>query len=535
MSLISLEERDGEMNYKKLFSAYTWRLKGEAALKALLTGAVCGLLVGTVLTVYSRIAIRECGMGKAFLVSLIVALIVAVPAYFVFRPNVKKTAARVDETGQHDRMATMLALREDDSFIASVQRQDALERLKTVKPERIPMKIGLKPLAAVGALVVALCIATMLPYRQLKVVAEEPIPEEVVAESRIIVNLIAQLREIVKAAPVSDELKVELNAVVNKLEATVDDYDTTLEKTARITETRSEIVAIIERETATTDIADVLLADEELKDLGKAIADGGEAALHTAVEALREEMLEVPADEREAWFTDMANRLNEAIEAAGGIDKEFPDPILQALKKLADQFSEAAALFAGDTVPEDAKDRSNLLGGIGLSDTEDALGTAAEEKTAVGEALQPLLDALGAAQNDLFGITPEETQEEEETPPAEGETPGEQETEPGDDPEDPSGGGEGGGSGGEGGGGGEEDTPEGFFDPTQEQNFGGDDYELTDEDFERGEYGQNVVGGNVPYSDVYLDYYASALQDIARANIPDSLKNVIISYFTSLD
>ena len=66
-------------------------------------------------------------------------------------------------------------------------------------------------------------------------------------------------------------------------------------------------------------------------------------------------------------------------------------------------------------------------------------------------------------------------------------------------------------------------------------SFGDDDYELTEDDFDREIYEQIIVGGEVNYKDVYLDYYASALEAIARSEIPDDLKDVIINYFTSLE
>lgn len=562
------------MNTRKLFSGYVWWLRLEALIKALVTGLVVSAVAGLLFLVGCHLIVAVnhlwylwfgqtpwpvtqwatgylAGLDILALLkdALLWGLLLAVPLYFVYRPSTRKAAARVDKEGQFERMSTMLALKDDDSYIATVQREDALKHLKEVKSTSLPFHISYKPFAALGALLVAICLAVVCPFWQYVSYAE-PLPEEIVVESRIIADLIAQLRQTVAQAEVSEEVRAELNGIIDQLEATVDDYDTTLTKAAKIAETRVKINEIIQREMATTDIGAVMQENETLKDLGAAIESGDWETLHEAVEDMRDEMFTIPEEERADWFKSMAELLLQAIEGAGGVDEDQPDATLVALQNLAQQFQQAAGLYEEGADPGDAP---MAMGGIGLSDAEEAITDAMDAQTQIQDALQPLVDALNAAQNSLFENEQEETgdSEGEETPEADEETPGDPE-EPGDsegggeggEPGDGETGGEPGGEGGEGGGSGEgagggdedaEQEEEGIFDPTQNENFGGDDYELTDEDFERGEYGQNVIGGNVAYDDVYLDYYASALQNIARADIPDSLKDVIIQYFTSLD
>ncbi len=554
------------MNTRKLFAGTVWWLRLEAVIKAIVTGLLVSAAVNLLILLFchSVIAVNHLWylwfaqtpwvltekltayLGNINILSVLGdivlwGLILAVPAYFLYRPTVKKAAARVDREGQQERMSTMLALKEDESYIARIQREDALKRLEKVKATSVPFRITYKPFAALGALVVAICLAFVCPFWQYVSYAD-PIPEEVVVESRIIADLIAGLRQTVAEADISDDLRIELDAIINDLEATVDDYDTTLTKAAKIAETRTKINAIIQREMATTDVGTVMKENDTLKDLGAAIEAGDENALHNAVEVLRDEMFEVSAEERGEWFTSMADQLMQVLDNVSGNDPDNPDPTVEALKNLADTFAEASELYGQDADPGDAP---MVMGGLGLSDVEEAITDARDEQTHIQEQLQPLLDAINAAQNSLFEVEEEETPEEGEEQPGE-DAPAEPDAPVEEFPGGESGGEEGageGGEGGEGGGGGQgetgdEDEPgnsEGIFDPTQNENFGDDDYQLTEEDFERGDYGQNIVGGNVSYEDVYLDYYASALQNIARADIPESLKNVIIQYFTSLD
>lgn len=518
------------MNYKKLLAPYLWRLRLEALLKSLLAGLIVGFAFGVVATVWCRIAIIERDILTMMLYSLYVALGVTPVAYLFYRPNVKKAAKRVDKTGLFDRTSTMLALQNDDSYIATVQREDAVERLKKVKASKIPFNITLKPVIAVFTALIMLCCASMLPYKTIRVEAEE-IPEEIVQESRIIANLIAQLRTLIEEADVPEDIKNELHIIVNDLEASVDDYDTTLEKAAKISEARTKILAIIERVTSDTDtIGDILKEDEATKELGEAIASKDSEKLTQAIENLRNEMFNVPEEEREQWFKDMAEKLNSAIEQAGGIDEENADPILEALKQLADAFAGAGELFEDETL-ENPSDTALGMGGLGLSDAEQTITEENEKQNQIEEGLKDIIGAIEDARDELFGNDGEDEiiEDDESAEGTQGE--GDENTEGTEDDENENiGPGVGGGENDD------EDDDESFFDPgSMGGSFGDDDYELTEDDFDREIYEQIIVGGEVNYKDVYLDYYASALEAIARSEIPDDLKDVIINYFTSLE
>lgn len=517
------------MNYKKLLAPYLWRLRLEALAKSLLAGLIVGFAFGVVATVWCRYAIIERDILTMMLYSIYVALAFTPVAYLFYRPNIKKAAKRVDKTGLFDRASTMLALQDDDSYIASVQREDAVARLKKVKASKIPFNITYKPLAAIGAMIVALSLVSMIPYRTLQVDAA-PIPEEIVQESRIIANLIAQLRTLIEEADVPEDIKLELTTIVDELEASVDDYDTTLEKAAKISEARTKILNIINRISSDTDtIGGILAEDEATKELGEAITSKDSEKLTQAIENIRNEMFNVPEEEREQWFKDMAEKLNSAIEQAGGIDEENPDPILGALKDLADAFAGAGEMYEDETI-ENPGDAAAGMGGLGLSDAEQTITEENEKQNQIEEGLKDIIGAIEDARDELFG-TDGETEDDEVTTddPVTDDENGDENT----GTEDENGpGGEGVGPGGEE----DEDDDESFFDPgSLGGSFGDDDYELTEDDFNREIYEQIIVGGDVNYKDVYLDYYASALEAIARSEIPDDLKDVIINYFTSLE
>ena len=63
--------------------------------------------------------------------------------YFLrFRPSVKSNARRLDSYGLDERVITMVELEGQDSFIARKQREDATEKLATIEPKQIKLRIS---------------------------------------------------------------------------------------------------------------------------------------------------------------------------------------------------------------------------------------------------------------------------------------------------------------------------------------------------------------------------------------------------------
>ena len=141
------------MNGKQLFKKHYTRLVVEGILKS----AIFGLAIGFGANFIAAAAAWLFDFGGIWFaigIGLGAAVISAVLLYFLkFKPNAKEVAARVDRLGLEERMITMLELDGDDSYIAKLQRENAVTQLQTVENRKIRLRFpkALIALAVVGA------------------------------------------------------------------------------------------------------------------------------------------------------------------------------------------------------------------------------------------------------------------------------------------------------------------------------------------------------------------------------------------------
>ena len=130
------------MNSQKKFERFDSVLRREALIKSLLLGAVFGAGVGFVLaTVFWFLEAN--GIVAAIVVFALVTAALTFAFYkTVFAPTVKKNAKRLDRYGLDERLITMVELEGDDSFIAEMQRRDAVETLERLDKKRVKLKIA---------------------------------------------------------------------------------------------------------------------------------------------------------------------------------------------------------------------------------------------------------------------------------------------------------------------------------------------------------------------------------------------------------
>lgn len=130
------------MKSQKKFDRYDSVLRREAIIKSLLLGAVFGAGVGFVLaTVFWFLSSN--GIIPAVLAFVVVTLVLTLVFYkTVFAPTVKKNAKRLDRYGLDERLITMVELEGDDSYIAEIQRRDAVENLSKLDKKQVKLKIA---------------------------------------------------------------------------------------------------------------------------------------------------------------------------------------------------------------------------------------------------------------------------------------------------------------------------------------------------------------------------------------------------------
>lgn len=130
------------MNQKKRFSNLDLKLLREAILRSALWGIAAGAAAAFVVAAVCWFL--EASLLWAALVALALASAIAGVLFFLFkfRPSIKSNAQRIDRLGLEERAITMVEFANDDSYIAQKQREDALEKIATVEPKQMKIKVS---------------------------------------------------------------------------------------------------------------------------------------------------------------------------------------------------------------------------------------------------------------------------------------------------------------------------------------------------------------------------------------------------------
>lgn len=158
------------MNNKQIFKKYNSQLVREAILKS----SLCGIISCFASVFVIALTCWLCDYNSIWLslgIGVGVGVITAVACYFFkFRPTAKEVAERVDALGLEERMITMLELESDNSFMASLQREDANKTLVANTNTKIAFAVPLSIIISAIVLVtvgVAMFVVSVLAYMQI--------------------------------------------------------------------------------------------------------------------------------------------------------------------------------------------------------------------------------------------------------------------------------------------------------------------------------------------------------------------------------
>ena len=143
------------METVKLFEKYYKRLAREGLTKSVL----CGLLVGfsAMLVTAFCFWMTEADLFWLAVIPFVIGVAVSATVFYYrkFKPTSSAVAARIDELGLEERIITMNELRNDDSYIARRQREDAVKTLGLVKADLIRLAVSVPLIVAVAVLGIA--------------------------------------------------------------------------------------------------------------------------------------------------------------------------------------------------------------------------------------------------------------------------------------------------------------------------------------------------------------------------------------------
>lgn len=131
------------MKNVELFKKHYKRLARESLIKSILFGCLIGFFA-----LFSSALIFWLADFSFFWIAIIISIIITftisfVSYYRLFKPTKKQLAIRLDELGLEERMLTMEELKNDNSYIAKLQREDTIKHLETVKPNLIKLIISI--------------------------------------------------------------------------------------------------------------------------------------------------------------------------------------------------------------------------------------------------------------------------------------------------------------------------------------------------------------------------------------------------------
>ena len=132
------------MKNKQHFKRYLTKLRFEAFLKSLLSGLAVGFIANFISALVTWFTPYD---GLWLSLGILAGVTVVSTIFFYFRffyPSVMANARRLDQLGLEERLITMVEYENDDSYIASAQREDAKAVLNTIHSKNIKLRIAKK-------------------------------------------------------------------------------------------------------------------------------------------------------------------------------------------------------------------------------------------------------------------------------------------------------------------------------------------------------------------------------------------------------
>jgi len=488
------------MNLKKILRPFKNRIILENVLRGLVFALICAAAFVFVFSLVYHILVLETPWKLTAIIGGAVFALSFAGFFTVKYPSLRKVGRRVDGIGLQERVSTMIEYSRDESVIAGMQRNDALKKLSKVGPKNMKFRFGKSSLiVCASALVLALTIC-LLPYNIFVFDTDASELEDELAVE--VAAIIENLRNKVKESQLDEEMKDNLNEIIDKLEKDLENSDSELERAAKIDQAKKEMNELLEEALTRKKIGESLQKFELTAKLGEAVSRGKTETVSSAMADLEQKL-----NEDTSLVPELAQNITDALEDSG-VDS-------------SDSLYTAFADFAGNLSGLDTEDDaySEKLAGI-FDEAFEKISEALEEQARIEAEMKELNEEMEKAEDEMLGKESEE--EEGENPEgemSEGEMP---------EGERPDG-----------------EMPEGEM-PEGEMPEG----EMPEGDFQGGEMpeGEGGEGGNtmtegiydplsgsVSYGEVFAAYYAEYLEALENGSVPEDLQEIIDQYFNALN
>lgn len=479
MSTVTMNKSGGFNRFKK-------KLRRNALIKALIFGLSCGVLAAAGVILYQKLTTVPPELTLYLPVGAGVAVVTGLLAFLLLRPSEKAIARKLDrDLRLGERVQTMLAYKDQEGDLLTLQREDTDERLMSAPVRAVkykhPWTHALAPVLACALLTVAV----ITPVKAVELPPEEPEPPFELSSWQE--TALLELIEEVKASEMESEPKT---ATVGELEV--------LLAALRVTETEADmkimVITVISnlngilREHNSANRWSLYFETSEHEDI-KALTMSMEMLSGLeAREALTDAREHLRVDEVTEPLTTLLAAWNDVISCVEEVPEN--DRLLEAFTAFADEL-----LGISRQIPDYTRDwaQTQLDGAFETASdrVSDAIFIQYTNKEVKDMAVTRLME--------IFGITEDELPEEEKE-----QLPTEEEDSPEEDQN-------------------EEDKGTQGGIGNQEVLYGSDDMIF---DPVKNEY--------VKYGDVINDYFATVSEKILEGQVPDTLEQFISDYFDTL-
>ncbi|HYE82576.1 MAG TPA: hypothetical protein VEG39_10495 [Clostridia bacterium] len=515
------------------------RLHAVSIMNAMIIGVAAALCLGTGMVITARfIPIYNVYLN---VLKVVGAAVLAAFLYSSFRPPLNTYAAlKADSFGLKERTVTALELAGNQSTLAVLEKNDALEHLRNMDyKKKIPLRPNKKYLLICLILTAVLAVSGFIP-NPMAGRAEElhKIKEKIAEQQKKADKLIERVRSNPKLAEEQkEELEKRLAELKKELKAVSDEKE--ISKALGRTEKKLEYIK--DKYTSGEDlkkIADALSKNEMTKALADMIKNGDEKAFKDNIKKMAEELKKLSAEEKQKLAEELSKLAQEI--------KDHPE-LSRAFDELAKKL---AAGELGDVSGE-------------LSELDQSISELMENES-IKDAISELVKELENANSSQDNGQQSQQGQDGSGHQGQGSTPGGngQQGQGNQRGGDGQGAGQGGGAGSGTDMGNEDQTPtppgssgigkkdgsekkdgeyEKVFTP---ETLGGegDTSNLSGKKGTGGTTGQvitdksrRVRGSSVPYNQVVGQYKAKAMESMNTSDIPPGMKDMVKEYFTSLE
>ena len=142
--------KESKMEARKHFEKHFSKLRSEAWCRAFVAALIVGFAVGFVAAFATWFTDLN-GLWIS-LAAWAVATGISMPIFYIkkYRPTAIRSARRIDRLGLQERLITMVEYEADESLMASLQRQDAQQKLAELESNKLQITVAKKALIALS-------------------------------------------------------------------------------------------------------------------------------------------------------------------------------------------------------------------------------------------------------------------------------------------------------------------------------------------------------------------------------------------------